>query len=164
MAASMIGRRELLRGAGVAATGAAVGVLGFATPAMASEGDHGESESVLGSWLVTRQDEGTPAPTMAVLSFAVGGVFLSHDIQPSSTPFSGTWAGNSSSFRATFWSGQTTGQPGQPGVTIRVHITNGHVSHGEISGSYVFDVFLPDGTEPPGQSGSGSFTGKRITA
>src|SRR6185437_2355530 len=165
MGASVIGRRELLRGAGVAAAGAAVGGLGFAAPSMASDEDHGDNGSVLGSWLITRQDKGTPTPTTGVLSFAVGGVFVSHDIQPAGPPFTGTWTGNASGFRATFWTGQTTGpQPGQPGVTIRVHITNGHLAHGEISGSYVFDVFLPDGTEPPGQNGSGSFSGKRITA
>lgn len=161
MSASEIGRRRVLQGAGVAAIGATVGSLGVASPALATEGD---GNDLPGSWLITREDNGTSAPTMSVLSFALGNVIVVHDIQPAGPPFTGTWAGNGPHFRATFWSGQAGEGPGQPGPSIRVRITSGKVMHGRISGAYVFDVFLPDGTKAPGQSGSGSFTGMRITA
>lgn len=161
MGTSVIGRRHVLRGAGVAAIGATVGGLGVSSPALASEGDR---NSLAGSWLAKRQDNGTSTPVMTILSFALGNVIVVHDIQPAGPPFTGTWASNGSHFRATFWTGQAGEQPGQPGPSIRVRVTSGRVTHGTISGSYVFDVFLPDGTKAPGQSGSGSFTGTRITA
>jgi hypothetical protein len=159
MGAPTIGRRDVLRGAGVAAAGAAVGGLGLASPALASE-DKGHG--LLGSWMITRQDTGDPTKVMAVVSFAAGNVIVVHDIQPAGPPFSGTWASRGERFRATFWSGQAGMGPDSPGPSIRVRITDGHVERGAISGTYTVAVFDPTGAESPG--GTGSFTGKPITA
>jgi hypothetical protein len=161
MKGSVIGRRDVLRGAGVVAAGATIGTLGIASPALATE-DRGNNLS--GSWLITRQDKGSPTTTKAVLSLALGDVIVVHDIQPAGPPFTGTWRNAGPGFRATFWTGSTGEAPGEPGPTIRVRITSGRVTRGMISGSYVFDVFLPDGTLAPDQSGSGTFTGNRIIA
>ena len=116
-----LGRRQVLRGAGVAAAGgAAVTGLGLASPAMASDDGGG----LAGSWKVTRQDDGDPTEVQAVFSFAGGGVFVEHDILPAGPPFTGTWArGGGGQFRATFWSGfPGEGGPGSPGVAVRVRL------------------------------------------
>jgi hypothetical protein len=145
----------------VAAVGAAVGGLGFASPALASEG--GDTK-LTGSWMITRQDVGDPTKIQAVISFAAGNVFVSHDIQPAGPPFTGTWDSHGEWFAATFWSGQSGQGPNQPGPSVRVRIKNGKVHHNTISGDYTFTVFDPTGAEVPGASGTGSFTGKPISA
>lgn len=108
MGEQSLGRRQVLRGAGVVAAGGAavtaVTGLGLASPAMAS--DDGGSGGLAGSWMVIRQDDGDPTEVQAVFSFAGGGVFVEHDILPAGPPFTGTWArGSGGRFRATIWSG-----------------------------------------------------------
>jgi hypothetical protein len=120
-----MGRRQALRGAGVAAGGVAVAGLG-AVPAMA-DSDNG----LLGSWMVVKQDDGYPDKTRAVHSYADGGVFQYHAISPAGPPATGTWSRNGKSFRATFW----TGFPGDPvGPTVRVQLV-GTLQNGEIAGT-----------------------------
>ena len=151
MAESVIDRRQVLRGAGVAAGGAAVGAFAFATPASAH--DNGE-QRVSGSWLVVRQDDGSPDRTTLVLSFAGGNVIISHDINPAGPPFTGTWeAGSGQRFRATFWTGSAGNGPGQAGPTLRVRL-RGQVSHGSLTGTYKLTAFDPT-TGAPIQSGTG---------
>ena len=104
MGEQSLGRRQVLRGAGVVAAGGAavtaVTGLGLASPAMASDDDGG---GLTGSWMVTRQDDGDPTQVQAVFSFAGGGVFVEHDILPAGPPFTGTWARRDGGrFRATF--------------------------------------------------------------
>jgi len=160
MSERTVGRRQVLRGAGVAAGGVAVAGLGLASPAMASENDNG---GLAGSWLITRQDDGDPAKTQAVLSFAGGGVVVEHDIQPAGPPFTGTWARRDDDrFRATFWSGfPGQGGPGSPGDTVRVRLM-GRVEDGRLSGTYTVAVFDPTGAQV--FAGTGSFSGRRINA
>ena len=67
MAQRVIDRRQVLRGAGVAAGGAAVGAFAFAAPASANDTGSGK---LAGSWLIIRQDDGSPDRVTAVLSFA----------------------------------------------------------------------------------------------
>lgn len=64
-----LGRREVLRGAGVAAGGVALTGLGAA----AAVADDDEGRGLSGSWLATRHDDppGDPAPVKVVFSFAV---------------------------------------------------------------------------------------------
>jgi hypothetical protein len=161
MAESGIDRRQVLRGAGVAAGGAAVGAVAFATPASAHE-DRGESLS--GSWLIVRQDDGTPAKTTGVLSFAGGNVLVEHDINPAGPPFTGTWQRQDDHrFRATFWTGQAGNGPGQAGPTVRVRL-RGQIRHGNLTATYIFTVFDPS-TGATVQSGTGKvLSGHRIEA
>jgi hypothetical protein len=153
----ILNRRQLLRGAGVA-TGVAVAGLGLAPAASADdEEEHGETLS--GSWLVTRQDRGSPDTVKTVLSFAAGRVIVVHDIDPAGPPFTGTWAGEQDRrFRATVWTGQSGG-PGEPGVTIEVEL-RGRTQRGTMSGTYTFTATAAGGQ----QTGTGSLTGLPIRA
>ena len=89
-------------------------MLGFAARpprARMGGGDAGPSSS----WLITRQDDGSPAPVTGVLSFSGGNVIIEHDINPAGPPFTGTWASRGQKrFAATFWSGQAGSGPNQP--------------------------------------------------
>jgi hypothetical protein len=156
-----LGRRQVLRRAGVVATGgAAVAGLGLASPAIASGDDGG---GLAGSWMITRQDDGDPTEVQAVLSFAAGGVIVEHDIGPAGPPFTGTWARRGGGrFRATFWSGfPGEGGPGSPGVTVRVRLV-GRVEHSTISGTYTVAVFDPTGAQI--EAATGRFSGRPINA
>ncbi|MGZ4590023.1 MAG: hypothetical protein ACXV3C_11350 [Actinomycetes bacterium] len=155
-----MGRREMLMGAGVAAGGVALTGLG-ASPAMASDHAH---DQLTGSWLIVHQDDppGDTTPVTAVASFAGGGVIINHDINPAGPPFTGTWARNGNRFRATLWSGFSSGgAPDAPSSTIRVRI-RGRLKNDSISGTAAFAVFDPAGKVA--QSGTGTFRGTRIEA
>ena len=159
MSENAMGRRQALRGAGIAAGGVAIAGLATATPAMA-DNDNG----LLGSWMCVRQDDDTPDEIRLVLSFAGGGVFLSHDISPAGPPFTGTWSRQGKSFQATFWTGFAGEQgPGSVGPTIRVQ-AEGVLSHGTISATYRITVFAPGSDTEIVQTITGTVTGSRINA
>ena len=159
MSENAMGRRQALRGAGMAAGGVAIVGLGAATPALA-DNDNG----LLGSWICVRQDDGTTDKIRLVLSFAGGGVIISHDISPAGPPFTGTWARHGKSFRATFWTGFPGEQgPESVGPTVRVQL-RGMLSHGMISATYRFTVFAPGSVIQVVDSGTGKLTGRRIEA
>jgi hypothetical protein len=162
MGEQSLGRRQVLRGAGVVAAGGAavtaVTGLGLATPALASDGGDG---GLTGSWMVIRQDDGDPTRVQAVFSFAGGGVFVEHDILPAGPPFTGTWARRNGGFRATIWSGFPGDGPGSPGVAVRVRLV-GRVEHRTISGTYT--VTTVDSTGAPIDSNTGRFSGHPISA
>ena len=151
MAQRVIDRRQVLRGAGVAAGGAAVGAFAFAAPASANDTGSGK---LAGSWLIIREDDGSPDRVAAVLSFAGGDVMIEHDINPAGPPFTGTWQRDGDHrFRTTFWSGQAGEGPGQPGPTLQVRL-RGQIKNGNLTGSYTFTAFDP-ATGAPLQSGTG---------
>jgi hypothetical protein len=161
MADHVVDRRHVLRGAGVAAGGATVGAFAFAAPASArGDDEHGLS----GSWLITRQDDGTPTTVTGVLSFAGGNVVIEHDINPAGPPFTGTWArGGDRRFRATFWTGQAGQGPGQAGPTLQVRV-RGQIKRGNLTATYTFTAFDPT-TGAPLQTGTGKvLSGHRIEA
>lgn len=161
MSENAIGRRQALRGAGIAAGGVAAAGLATAAPAMA---DSGHGNGLLGSWMCTRQDDGSPGTIRLVLSFTAGGVILSHDISPAGPPFTGTWSSEGRSFRLTMWTGQPGEQgPESVGPTIRVQAW-GSVSHGKLSAKYRFTVFPPMSETQVLQSGTGKVSGRRISA
>jgi hypothetical protein len=140
MAEQVVDRRHVLRGAGVAAGGAAVGALALAAPASAHDSGR---EGPSGSWLITRQDDGSSDKVTAVLSFAGGNVLVEHDINPAGPPFTGTWVGRGDwRFRATFWTGQAGEGPGQPGPTLQVRL-RGQIERGNLTGTYTVTVFDP---------------------
>jgi len=159
MSENAVGRRQALRGAGIAAGGVAIAGLATATPAMA-DNDNG----LLGSWMCVRQDDGSPDKIRLVLSFADGGVIVSHEISPAGPPFTGTWSRRGKSFQATFWSGFPGEQgPDSVGPTVRVQL-KGMLSHGRISATYRFTVFAPGSESQVIDSGTGKVTGRRISA
>ncbi|WP_433161641.1 hypothetical protein [Kribbella sp. CA-247076] len=159
MSENAVGRRQALRGAGIAAGGVAIAGLATATPA-AADSDDGLS----GSWLCRRQDDGSTETVRLVLSFAAGGVFVSHDISPALPPFTGTWSRHGKSFQATFWSGFAGEEgPGSVGPTIRVRL-RGSLSRGRISGTYRITVFAPNSETEVLDSGTGTVSGRRISA
>ena len=68
-----IGRRGMLRGAGVAAGGAVVGGLALSTPVHA-DNDRSHRSGVEGSWMVTRFDPADGVERTFVFNLARGGV------------------------------------------------------------------------------------------
>ena len=156
MSENAMGRRQALRGAGIAAGG--VAIAGLATTPALADNDNG----LLGSWMSVRQDDGSPDKVRLVLSFAGGGVFVSHDISPAGPPFTGTWRSRRhDSFRATVLTGTPGDGPGAPGAVIELKL-RGAVRHERVSGTFTFTVMGPDGTEL--DSGSGTFDGRPIEA
>jgi len=158
MSENAVGRRQALRGAGIAAGGVAIAGLATATPAMA-----GNDNGLFGSWMCVRQDDGTTDKVRLVLSFAAGDVVIEHDISPAGPPFTGSWERRGDHrFRATFWSGFPGDEgPGSSGPTIRIRLT-GRVARDNISGTFTFTVFAPTGEQL--ESADGTFTGTRIDA
>lgn len=158
MSENAVGRRQALRGAGIAAGGVAIAGLATAAPASADS-----NNGLLGSWLGVRQDDGTTDKITVVLSFAAGNVIITHDISPAGPPFTGTWAQKGKSFWATFWTG-TPGEQGAPlGPTIRVRL-RGTLSHGKLSATYRFTVFAPGSMTTVVDSGTGKLSARRINA
>ncbi|GAA1580813.1 hypothetical protein GCM10009804_41770 [Kribbella hippodromi] len=158
MRENAIGRRQALRGAGIAAGGVAVAGLA-ATPAMADDGN-----GLQGSWMCLRQDTGTTAKIRLVVSFCGGGVFISHDISPAGPPFTGTWSSHGEWFEATFWTGSSGAQgPNSVGPAIRVQL-RGSVSRGKLSGTYRVTVYAPGSITQVIASNTGTVTGRRIAA
>jgi hypothetical protein len=152
-----VGRRNVLRGAGVAG-GVALSGVAMASPASAGE-SHGDGH-LSGSWRVNvHNDDG--AESVSILSFAAGQVCIVHDISPAGPPFTGTWRFRGGSFRATVLTGSAGNGPDSPGPVIELKLI-GHVRHGQLSGSFTFRVTDPAGNEV--DTGSGTFDGERIEA
>ncbi|WP_432476164.1 hypothetical protein [Nocardioides sp. GXQ0305] len=155
-----VGRRSVLRNAGMAAGGVALGGVALASPA--SAGDSGGVGHLSGSWRVqVHNDDGSE--TVSVLSFAAGQVCVVHDISPAGPPFTGAWRpGRRGSFRATVLTGFPGDDgPGSSGPVIELRLA-GAARHGRLSGSFTFTVTDPAGNEVG--TGSGTFDGERIEA
>lgn len=158
MTEDSVGRRNLLRGAGIAAGGVALSGVALASPAAAGE-SHGHRE-LSGSWRVNvHGDNGDE--TDSIISFAAGDVCVVHDISPAGPPFTGTWRSHDGSFRATVLTGTAGEGPGSPGVVIELKL-RGAVRHHKLSGSFTYSV--TDSAGHVVDSGSGTFEGERIEA
>ena len=159
MTEDSVGRRSVLRGAGIAAGGVALSGVALAAPA--SAGAHQGYQGVSGSWRVAvHNDNGDES--ISILSFAAGEVCVVHDISPAGPPFTGTWRqGRQDSFRATVLTGFPGEGPGTPGPVIELKLV-GAVRHHQLSGSFTFRVTDPSGTEV--DTGSGTFDGVRVEA
>lgn len=159
MTEDSVGRRNVLRSAGIAAGGVALSGVALASPA--SAGDVHRDRELSGSWRVNvHNNDGEES--VSILSLAAGDVCIVHDISPAGPPFTGTWrAGRHDSFRATVLTGTAGEGPGSPGVVIELHL-RGAVHHDEVRGSFTFTVTDAGGHQV--DSGSGTFDGKRIEA
>lgn len=156
-----IGRRQLLMGAGAGS----VALAGLALPTTAASANGGsEDDSLEGAWLVTHVDP-TNGSAQSVVTFADGGALASRDLNPPGAPQFGAWAKNGDSrFVATFWSGMfgPGGSPTSPPPTVVLKV----IIHGSRTGDHISGTFTDqafDGFGHPFQSGSGTFTGTRIT-
>ena len=159
MTEDSVGRRHLLRGAGVAAGGVALSGVALASPASAGQ-FHGDQE-VSGSWRVNVHNNNGDE-SVSILSFADGDVCIVHDISPAGPPFTGTWRpGRDGSFRATVLTGTQGEGPNSPGVVIELKL-RGRARHDEIRGSFTFTVTDASGNEV--DSGSGTFDGTPVEA
>jgi hypothetical protein len=168
-------RRMLLTGGGAAVAGAALVLkpsLAGAQDFSAAD-DHDHCQGLIGTWLLTHTDdpsESDPSPTpgLSTTSFAPGGIFLIHDLNPPGPPGQGAWertGRNSFAFR--FLSSGQQGPPppgsnGPPPVFVVTVDGKGTLGDGQISGSYTFDVV--DGDNKPLQNGSGNFTATPLSA
>jgi hypothetical protein len=165
MSEDSLGRRGILRSAGLTVSGAMLGGAAVASPASAHDRhhDHGHhhDRDVSGSWRVdVHNDDGSES--VSVLSFAAGDVCIVHDISPAGPPFTGTWrGGRHDSFRATVLTGFPGDGPGAPGPVVTLRL-DGSVRHHRIRGSYTFTVMSPAGEQI--DEGSGTFDGRRIEA
>ena len=160
MTEDSLGRRSVLRNAGIAAGGAVLGGAALASPASAT-GRH-EHDEITGSWRVdVHNDDGSE--TVSILSFAAGQVCIVHDISPAGPPFTGTWrSGRHGWFKATVLTGTPgEGGPGSAGVVIELKL-RGAARHDFVSGSFTFRVTDPGGNEVA--TGSGTFDGPRLEA
>jgi len=118
MGEDSVGRRNVLRGAGVTAGGVALSGVALASPASAGE-SHSEGH-LSGSWRTNvHNDDGDES--VSILSFAAGQVCVVHDISPAGPPFTGTWrSGRHGSFRATVLTGFAGDGPNAPGPVIEL--------------------------------------------
>ncbi len=159
MSEQTVGRRSVLRSAGIAAGGVALSGAAVASPAAAHEQQRGREPS--GSYRVdVHNDDGSR--TNSIVSFAAGDVCVVHDISPAGPPFTGTWrSGRHGAFRATVLTGTAGEGPGSPGQVIELKLL-GRVAHHEIRGTFTFRVTDPSGTQVG--TGSGTFAGRRVEA
>jgi hypothetical protein len=135
-----MGRRLMLRRAGVAAGTvvlAAVGVAEHARGGTEPPDAAHTAELLTGSWMIDRRDDATPPQARGVFSFTVGGVVIYHDIAPVGTTLTGTWAAAPDrASTATFWTGfDADPVAGTPSVTARVR-ANISVDGDRLSGTY----------------------------
>ena len=157
MAEDSVGRRNVLRGAGVAG-GVALSGVALASPASAGESQGNEHLS--GSWRVNvHNDDGDES--VSILSFAAGQVCVVHDISPAGPPFTGTWRSGRWLVPGHRADRLRRNGPDTPGPVIELKLF-GNVRHGQLSGSFTFRVTDPAGNEA--DTGSGTFDGERIEA
>lgn len=159
---SVIERRMLLRGAGVAGA-AVVGVAAVPAVASAQQGDHG-SRRLLGAWRITHTDnpQSQNTPVVAIVTFAAGGAFTSLDINPPSTPGVGAWESSGNRFKVTFWQGDAGNGGSAPPIVVRVQV-GGRLHDDHISGTYRVTVFSASDNSVVAR-GSGVFSGSRLQA
>jgi hypothetical protein len=158
-----LGRRQVLRRAGLITGGVAATSVGLASPALASGGQ--DDDRLEGSYMITRTDDGGPGATTSVFSLAGGGVLVNQDIDPPDTHSTGSWAAATGRgrFTSTHWTGFPADEStGTPALTARVR-TRGRVQRGAISGTYDVSFFLvPTGEEV--FVVTGTYAGPRIVA
>ena len=159
MSDQSVGRRSVLRSAGIAAGGVALSGAAVASPAAAHEQQRGREPS--GSWRVdVHNDDGSR--TDSIISFAAGDVCIVHDISPAGPPFTGTWrAGRHGAFRATVLTGTAGEGPGSSGAVIELRLL-GTVTHHHLRGTFTFRVTDAGGAQVA--TGSGTFAGRRVEA
>lgn len=157
-----LGRRQILQGAGAAASGVAIATLGLTSSVKADDND--DHRALLGAWMITRLDDGDTATTTGVASFVAGGVAFYQDINPVGPAFVGAFAqSNQNRFRSTIISGSRADEPfpGVPALTQVVQ-TTGRRDKDAVSGTYTATATDAATGEVLGTPLTGTFTGIRI--
>ena len=130
-----LGRRQMLRRAGVMTGGAVVASAAVASPALA---DGSDSSGIVGGWLVDREDPSSGFRAHGVFTFAAGGVVHYQDIFVVNALLHGSWkAGSGRTFRYEMWGGlpadpvtatpALTARVAGPGTYTRRTFTNPYV-------------------------------------
>jgi hypothetical protein len=135
---SILERRMLLRGAGVAGA-SMVGVAAVTESASAhggGGGDHGHR--LLGAWKLTHTDDPPSGDTgLAIVAFSAGGVLSVEEIPDGSLGL-GAWRSEGDHFRAHFFE-SAPGDASNPGVVVEVRV-RGRVHDDKLSGTYRVSV------------------------
>jgi hypothetical protein len=146
-----------------------------ATASAATDGndqgnDEGNNEGLTGAWFVTALVNPSPPnpPAIVVVSFAGGGVYNDMLLNPLGvvSPALGTWElTGDHAFKATAWS--TANLTPTLTVATRSHV-EGTFGHDDIQATLKFEFFklsdlMTTPLPPPIQTGTGSFSGTRIT-
>lgn len=121
MEPNRIGRRHVLRRAGLAAGGAAVATATAASPAFAGGGNNGDDASALtGGWFLDRQT--TVGKARGVITFASGGSVQYQDISPANVVvLHGAWSRSEGAFRFEMWGGAAADTAtGAPAIVVRI--------------------------------------------
>jgi len=157
MGNGLVGRREVLTGAGAAGAAVLLGGVGNATIAKADDG--GRSSGLGTFWFkVTTTSAGGPPPFNAVVGFAGGGVALTNDGSHPNNTYLGAWNRDGNSLEVQFRqfafdkSGNNFGY-------VRIDVK------GELDGdssSGTFTVTLVPNSGPTQPIGNGTFSGTRI--
>lgn len=146
----MINRRQAVRAAaGVAAGGLLVTGAGVGSAAANS------SSSLLGSWLVTHEDDSGSG--LAVVSFIADGVVIANDIRPAAGVGTGAWEDKGDDkFKATIWFGNPADD-----TSAKAEVW-GEVKDDKVSGTFEFTLYDSDGEEV--DSIKGTFEGEPLDA
>ncbi len=143
MESAQIGRRSVLRKAGVALGGAALATAAVASPAFAGTDSRDDSPTLTGGWLSDRQDVGSDFKNRGVFVFAAGGAMHYQDIFPVNIVLHGAWVGSDRRFRYEMWGGiPEDPASGAPAFTVRVSgpVT---VSRRSFTNPYIVAFFDP---------------------
>ena len=161
MANSLVPRRELLKGMGLATLGG--GAIAALSPTSAlADGDHEGASSPVGPWKLTVVDQSGPAPvtSQGVAIFNPGGGFETTETGQPAIGLGRWMASGEGQFRATF--DQFAFDSSQTFLgTAEIRI-KGRVRGDSIAGEFAFDISDPAGNPVPGGSGHGTFSGKRF--
>lgn len=159
MADSVVDRRMLLRGAGVAGA-TAIGGTALASPARADS-----DNDVTGAWVIVHRDDPPAEPSQgtSVIAFAEGGVFITQDIAPYAPGGVGAWSRERGDrVKVNFWTGSPAGH-GSPAIALNIK-AQGKVERGTVSGTYTVTVHSAKNLRKVLGRGKGKFKGHRLEA
>jgi hypothetical protein len=146
-----INRRQAVRAAaGVAAGGLLVAGAGVGSASANS------SDGLLGTWLVTHEDDDGESG-LSLASFIADGVVVVNDIRPAGSVGTGSWEDKGDDkFKATFW----YGFPAEDS-SAKVEVW-GKLKDDKVSGTFTLTVYDSDGEEV--HSVDGTFEGEPLEA
>ena len=154
-----MGRRHVLRNAGLAMGGALAATAATASPAFAGSGgrdDGNDAMTLAGAWMIERREPSNGFVGTGVFTFAAGGTMTYIDIAPVTSLLIGAWAGSGRRYKYTMWLGLGPDENGAPtNVTVRIGgpielIDRRHFTHSYrttfILAATGEEVFTVDGT------------------
>lgn len=124
METNQIGRRHVLRNAGIAAGGALLATAATSSPALAGRDETDHASALTGGWFLDRQDA-VSGTVRGVVTFGAGGTVHYQDIAPASVVvLTGSWSRTGRAFRFEMWAGVAADTAtGAPAITVRIQGT-----------------------------------------